>query len=58
MTKQTTEEQEKEAARLYREGCSARAVAKALQLSHQTVLNLCRRAGIEIRPPYHNNNQT
>lgn len=60
MTKQVTEEQEREAARLYREGHSAREVAKIMSppLSHQTVLNLCRKAGIEIRPPHHNNTQT
>jgi transposase-like protein len=54
MTKQVTREMEEEAARLYREGASARAVAKAMDVSHQTVLNLCRRAGVEIRPPYRN----
>ena len=54
MTKQVTREMEEEAARLYREGGSARSVAKALDVSHQTVLNLCRKAGVEIRPPYRN----
>jgi transposase len=54
MTKQATEELKKAAARLYQEGHSAREVARALQISHQTVLNVCREAGVSIRPPHLN----
>jgi len=55
MTKQATIEQKEEAARLYEAGQSAREVAKALNMSHQTVLNFCREKGVAIRPPHTNN---
>lgn len=47
-----------EAVKLYRSGKSAREVARALSISHQTVLNFNREAGTEIRAPHVNNSTT
>ena len=60
MTKQVTKELKEAAVKLYQEGSSARKVARALRvshqtvISHQTVLNVCREAGVSIRPPHMN----
>lgn len=40
----------RKAVSLYQDGWSSRDVARKLGISHQTVLNLCREDGAEIRP--------
>lgn len=58
MTLPSPEEVRDQAVKMYREGRSARTVARALGISHQTVLNFCRDAGVAIRPPYRSNLDT
>jgi DNA invertase Pin-like site-specific DNA recombinase len=55
MSKPVTSEQKADIVRLYQEGKSAREVGSALSISHQTVLNVCREAGIDIRAPHVSN---
>lgn len=52
MSKQVVPEQKAEVIRLYQEGKSAREVGMILGLSHQTVINICRDCGIDIRAPH------
>jgi transposase-like protein len=54
MTKEADESLKAEAVKLYQEGSSARQVGRALHISHQTVLNFCRQAGLDVRPPHSN----
>ena len=57
MSKQIPPDRKAEVVKLYKEGKSAREVASMMNppLSHQTVLNICREAGIDVRPPHVNN---